>query len=156
MKAKASLKLLNLKLLRIALPSGVSVQPGSSASAARLSSSPSRRAMEHPVLPHPPEIIGIDHAIGPAAARRARGKQHEPAHFERPAVIEILPRQKILDIGEIGRPKPRQRDMRGKFAPLRCKPEHLAMPFQHGLKPPDFGALRHTGIDGMRIRAAER
>src|ERR687898_506381 len=131
MKAKASLKLLNLKLLRIALRSGVSVQPGSSLSAARLSSSPSRRAMEYPVLAYPPEIIGIDHSIGAAAARRPRGKQHKPAHFERPAEIEILPRQKILHIGEVGRPQSRQRDMRGEFPPLGCKPEHLAMPLQH-------------------------
>src|SRR5215207_1255228 len=131
MKAKASLKLLNLKLLRIALRSGISVQPGSSASACPLSFSSSRRAMEHPVLAYSPEIIGIDHPIGAAAPRRPRRKQHEAVHFKRPAQIEILSRQKILHIREVGRSQSRQRDMRGEFAPLGCKPEHLAMPFQH-------------------------
>src|SRR6185436_8602586 len=156
MKAKAWLKLLNLKLLRIALRSGTSSQPGRSLSAARLSSSLSRRAIEHPCLAHPPEIIGIDDPIRSAAARRPRGKQHESAHFERPAQVEILPRQEILHIGEIGRPQPGERDMRGELPPLGWKPDHLAVSFQCRLQAPDLRAFRDSGIDGMRIRAAER
>src|SRR5437764_795400 len=74
--------------------------------------------------------VGILDHIRPAAGGRARGEQYEAVGGKHPAREIAADREVIRDVLARRIVEPRQRDMRGEFAPLRIEADPLHQPFE--------------------------